>query len=292
MNSSIVSYQTIIQKGYPSGSGFSILIDSTDYRAYVGLAKMAEEKEDFMLANQHIEEALRFVGDDERHQLLLEAVYNYFKANEYCVSIPFLLEYCEIATTDVANMYNLTSVYNRCGEYDKAVDWHRKILEVDSQYVDALLGIGQHHKQMANNCADSSRKADEAGDESAAKAWQEKRREEFLKSKDYHERAFNTAPDSLRVASEFGMVCYLLADYECAITAFDKMTQLEPGNADNWTYLGDCYMKTQAFDKSARAYEKVVEIEPDNLPIWESLKLLYAELKETENLAIAEEHLK
>jgi tetratricopeptide (TPR) repeat protein len=294
--------------------GIVLDIDSADHRPYVGIASLHEQKEEYAEANNILEKGLAYAGPEDRPDLLLQVVNNYFRAGDYCPVIPYLKEYCdsnrppveadpswtpeqmEIAQQNLegwlVNAQNLASVYNRCHKYDSAVAVYRDMADLAPSSIDALTGIGQYFNQMGIFYSDSSRQAVNAGDSATGKAFLDKQREMFDTSKAYFAQAYELAPDDKFVTEEYAVLLYLTGDFQTAIEPFANLTEIEPHVPDHWTSLGDCYLKTQQFDKSARAYEKVVEINPDNIPIWESLELLYKELGETENLAKAQEKLK
>ena len=229
---------------------------------------------------------------EDRTGLLLQIAYNYINQNDYCGSIPYLREYVDKVPSDTSNLFNLATVYNHCDEIDSAVVIYQRMLAESPNNVDALTGIGKYFNQMALSVMDSVRHYQQTQDTTVAKKWQDLRDNHFDSARVYFSKAFAVAPDDKSVAEEYGVICYITGDYAAAIPAFKKLTELEPANPDNWTSLGDCYLKTQQFNESARAYEHVVEIQPDNIPVWESLEALYRELKEPENQKKAQAKIK
>jgi len=268
----------------------AILLDSTDHRPYLGLATAYEAKGELAKSTDLLVKALNLTEDST--SLLLQIAYNYINQGDYCGSIHYLRAYVYKVPSDTGNLLNMATVYNNCRELDSAVVMYRRLLQENPNSTDALNGIGKYFNQIALGTMDSVRAARDAKDDAAVKKWQDVRNNYFDSAKVYFGRAFAAAPDDKSVAEEYGVICYITEDYTAAIPAFKKLTELEPGNPDNWTSLGDCYLKTQQFDKSARAYEHVVEIQPDNIPVWESLEALYKELKESNNLKKAQARIK
>lgn len=264
----------------------AILLDSTDHRPYLGLATAYEAEGELAQSTELLVRALNLTEDST--SLLLQIAYNYINQNDYCGSIPYLRAYVNKVPSDTSNLYNMAAVYNRCDQIDSAVAMYRRMLDENPNSVDALTGIGKYFNQIALGIMDSVRNYQKANDQAGVKKWQNIRNNYFDSARVYFGKAFAITPDEKSVAEEYAVVCYITEDYAAAIQPFKKLTELEPTNPDNWTSLGDCYLKTQQFGKSARAYEKVVELQPDNIGVWENLEALYKELKETENLKKAQ----
>lgn len=267
----------------------AILLDSTDHRPYLGLATAYEAKGELAESTELLVKALNLTEDST--SLLLQIAYNYINQGDYCGSAPYLRAYVDKVPSDTGNLLNMATVYNNCRELDSAVAMYRRLLEENPNNTDALAGIGKYFNQVALGVMDSVHVAQDAKNEAAVKKWQDIRNNYFDSAKVYFGEAFAVAPDDKSVAEDYAVVCYITGDYSGAIQPFSKLTELDPASSDNWTSLGDCYLKTQQFDKAARAYEKVVELEPNNMGVWENLKELYHELKETGNYEKAQAKL-
>lgn len=272
----------------------AIVLDSTEALPWIGIGNLLVELGELEKANEMLKRALPNVEDEFHASILLQIAYNYINNEQYCESIEFLREYIEgPGSDDVDNMVNMSAIYNRCDKIDSAYYMYQLALEVDSNSIDALVGAGRYHNQQAIWALDSTRHYNDIGETAKGEEWSQNRKNFFQSAKEMLGRAFRVSDSSnTSVAGEYGLVLFLLADYEAAIEPFTRITIQNPGDKDSWTTLGDCYLKLKDFEKCARAYEKVVEIDPDNRPIWESLESLYKELKETENLKKAQEHLK
>jgi tetratricopeptide (TPR) repeat protein len=240
-----------------------------------------------------LKKSLAVSPEEDRPNLLIQIAYNYINDQKYCEAIPSLKEYVEGAgSEDAENMMNLGAIYNRCDLVDSAYAVYQNIITFAPTHVDALVASGRYHNQQAIWAYDSVRHYDELKDEASSNKWKEHRVAEFGNAETFLGTAFENADASnAAVAGEYGLVLILVGDYEKAIVPFERLTELDPTDKNNWTTLGDCYLKMQNFGKSAEAYEHVVELDPDNRPVWESLAALYLELKMPEKREEAKSHI-
>ena len=145
---------------------------------------------------------------------------------------------------------------------------------------------------VARLASDSARHYLATDDEAKAESWSSRRQECFDSSQVHFKRAFGIETEDEFIAGEFGRVSYLLADFENAAIAFDRLTQLVPSDLDNWTTLGDCYLQLKEFDKAAVAYEKVIEGSPEDREILERLEFLYNQVGNSADEARIDKMLK
>jgi tetratricopeptide (TPR) repeat protein len=204
--------------------------------------------------------------------------------NSYCEAIPYLQEFVDGSEVTPENqdqilstMYNLTICSNNCKEYDRALKVFHRMHEIAPEDVRAMVGIGRYHNEMARNASDSVNHYRELEDEATTALWNDKRSQRFDSSRFYLGKAFELRPDDKSAALEYGVVCYVVGQFEDAARAFKKISELDPDDTDNWMSLGDCYLSIRQFTDAAVAYEKVIESDPDNKEILERLSALYLE---------------
>ena len=174
----------------------ALALDAMDHKPYLGIATIYEQRGEFDKSNATLEKALEFVTDESsKNQMLLQIAYNMLNADKYCESIPYLKQYVDNAVTDLANMYNLAAVYNRCEKYDSAQMIYGKMLELEPTNTDALTGIGKFYNQMALGYMDSSKVYRQQGDSVKAAMWQKERDQAFDSAKTLFQTAFDAAPD-------------------------------------------------------------------------------------------------
>jgi len=229
-----------------SNMSLAIMIDPTDSRPYSGLSTAYSAKGEFEKSNDYLVLALERAED--RVPLLLSVAYNYIQMNSYCEAIPYLQEFVDGSEVTPENQDHILST-----------------------------GIGRYHNEMARDASDSVNYYRELEDEAATTLWSDKRSQRFDSSRFYLGKAFELQPDDKGTALEYGVVSYVVGQFEDAARAFKKISELDPDDTDNWMSLGDCYLSIRQFTDATVAYEKVIESEPDNKEILERLSALYLE---------------
>lgn len=276
------------QKYYDScyrSMDLAIVLDSTNFKPYVVLGTLFEQDGNYEESNKWLEKALTFAtGAEDRTTLLIQTAYNFINMNNYCKAIPYFQEYLALSPEDIDNARNLTICYNKCEMFDSAYTLNRRLLEKSPNDANVISGIGLYWEQQARFASDSATAHREAGDETGAADWRDKRQGYFDSSRVYFKQVFELKPDDATAAQQYALVTAILGNFEEAVVPFTRLTELESGNADHWTSLGDCNLNLARFQESASAYEKVIELEPNNLAILERLSDLYKELKQNAKL--------
>ena len=97
----------------------------------------------------------------------------------------------------------------------------------------------------------------------AVSYWQDKKRLEDAEA--LLRRATQVAQDYTGALMTLGSLLIETNKYVDAIAVFQKVTELEPKNADAWTGLGNAYGRAMYPEKAVDAYEKSIAIK-DNVP--------------------------
>ena len=273
----------------------AIIIDPKDSRPYIGLASAYEKQGNFEKSNDWLDKGLERASQADKLGLVQQLAYNYIQMDKYCEAVPYFERMVALIPKDTAalgTMYNLSICYNRCKNYDSAVMVYRAMVDIQPTNVDALTGIGRYFNEMARRANDSSQRYDSLKDSTGVKRWADTRRRQFDSSRAYLKKVFELTPNDAAPAEEYGVVCQLLGDYTEALTAFERVTKLDPSNIGAWTSLGDCLVYAKRFKEAADAYEKVIAAEPNNRAVLGQLKLLYEELKQPAKVADIDARLK
>jgi tetratricopeptide (TPR) repeat protein len=270
----------------------AVAIDSTNPKAFVGLATVNEKTGKYKLAIEYLKRALPKAED--RYTLLTSIAYDYIQDDDYCAAIPWFREYVDSMTTMpqvmedptnraavIGTAQNLAICYNNCKEYDNAYGVFKHILSFDPQDVTALIGVARYQQQQGRQAGDSARAQREAGNEAASKNWQAVRDQRFDSARVMMKQTFELESDRCEIAAEYGLMAAILQDYDEAKVAFLRATELCPDDVDYWVSLGDCDLQLKDWSGAATAYERVVELKPDNKAVWERLGDLYQQLGNT-----------
>ena len=267
----------------------AIVIDPTKYDPYLACGSAYEYAKDYDSAIVWLSMGLDKV--DDRKTLLLQIAYDYIRMDKYTEAIPYFAEYVELVPDDDATMYNLSICYNNSQMYDSAVAVYHRILAVNPENTEVITGVGRYFNQVARQASDSATFYRGESNVEMADFWRGKQQDAFDSSSTYFKRVFDLKPDDAFAAEEYGVVEAIRGNYADAAVAFERLTTLDPERAENWTWLGDCYLNLKQFDKAIPAYEKVVELDPTSRDIWERLRDLYTETGDKTKAAAAEKRI-
>lgn len=270
----------------------AIILDSSDFRPYVALGNLYQQKKDFAEASKWMNKAVPMAQEKDRPPLLIQMAYNYIQQNQYCEAIPYFKQYLTLTPSDTTNLFNLAVCYNNCKLFDSAQQVYHQVLQLDPNNSGALVGIGRFFNEKAIQASDSVKVYASASDQTDAKKWEAAQSRAFDSSHVYFKKAFESNNNDDFAAEEYGAVAYNKGVYSEAIVPFKQLTEKHPENADFWTSLGDCYLNLKQFKEATAAYEKVVEIDPSNRQIWQRLSDLYRDTSQPAKQAEAEKHLK
>lgn len=86
------------------------------------------------------------------------------------------------------------------------------------------------------------------------------------------------APVARMTDYDAGVKAVKAGDYRRALGLLQKVTQVDPRNADAWNYIGFSERNLGHFDQSLAAYERALAISPNHLGANEYLGELYLKL--------------
>lgn len=274
----------------------AIAIDPGDSRAYIGIANAYEKQDSIARSTEWLMKGLeRAKVPEERLPLVQQLAVTAGSAGNYCDAALYFGQWVELTAKDstaTETMSNLAICLNGCGMYDSALVIQREILKLSPGNATALTGIGKYYGEIANWASDSAKAHEEAKDSVGAKKWLTIRGQRFDSAKVYFKQVFDMYPDSVTVADHYGLICASRGDYANAVLAFERITRLDPSNADAWTSLGDCYLYMKRFKDAIGPYEKVIEAQPGNKAVMQQLKNLYHEQNMTAKEAAIDARLK
>jgi tetratricopeptide (TPR) repeat protein len=91
--------------------------------------------------------------------------------------------------------------------------------------------------------------------------------------------------------TDFGLLYFRVADYNNAITWFNKALALSSNEYLLYRYLGEANWRIRNYKLMAQWYQKVVEAFPDDIVGWKNLALAYEALGQKERLAQVRQHI-
>ncbi|HIQ05215.1 MAG TPA: tetratricopeptide repeat protein, partial [Anaerolineae bacterium] len=106
----------------------------------------------------------------------------------------------------------------------------------------------------------------------------DRRKELWRKSLEYYQKAVTLSPHAAHLYNEYGLVYFLLGDYEKALSMYEKSLELDQRFDQTYLFLGDLYRQQGDTEKAAAAYKKAVALSPRLVQGWSALGLVYAQL--------------
>ena len=266
-----------------------LTLDPTKIEPYVGLGALHEKIEDYQGAIDWLVKGLD--KSDDRVQLLQTIAYDYIKLGDYGGAIPYMREYVDLAPDDLMTMTNLAICYNSQKMYDSSFAVNKRIIAADSANVDALISVGNYFRQESQTAQDSVRYYSDLKDETNVESWVQKREIAIDSFMVYYKDVLKIEPKNEQINFLYATYSYFRKNWNDAIVSFTAAAEANPNEKDYWRYLGDAYIQTKEFAKSAEAYEKAVAVDAKDIKIWEQLVNLYTELGKPKDKARAQKQV-
>ncbi len=265
-----------------------IVLNPNDIRAFVGMRTLYDKMGDHENAIKALVRGLDYAQD--RATLLQTIAYDYINMGDYGGAIPYMREYTDLRPDDIVTLGNLGICFRNQKMFDSAFAVSQRVLALDPVNVEALKATGHHFRKVFIDAADSARSYADAGNDAEAKKWTQIKDDYIDTTLAYYKRVIDVDPKNEQIQYLYATYNYIISNWEFAIAGFAAAAELNPNESDYWKSLGDSYIQTKEFAKSAASYEKVVEIKPKDKDVWEQLISLYAELKQTKDKANAQKH--
>lgn len=278
----------------------AITVDSTDDRGLRAMASVFEKTGNYDSAITYLEKAIPFV--DNRLDMWTAIAYDYTQKNDYSGAIKWFQMFVDTAlatpgvlddesnrATVVSIMENLSICENNVKNYEEAFANYRRLLGIDPNNMDALVGVGRYFRQMAITASDSANAYQKATNEAKVAEWRQTRDNLFdsaivsmqkavdIRSADPDvENNQSVRREYIGQLDELSLLLVIRGRYEEGLQHFLKLVELDPNNTGAWTSVGDCRINLADYKGAAEAYEKVIAIDPTNKQVLERLVDLYS----------------
>ncbi|WP_135605447.1 tetratricopeptide repeat protein [Methanococcoides sp. NM1] len=164
------------------------------------------------------------------------------------------------AVEDEVTLNNEGLAFYELNEYDKALEYFDKALEINPDYVDAWNNKGLTLNKL-NEFENASESFDKALDINPddADLWNNKGN--TIKN------LANYNSDYTRTVTTYAKM-QVINQYKESITYFDKALEIEPNHADAWNNKGLTLDKLNEFENASESFDKALEINPDDADLW------------------------
>jgi tetratricopeptide (TPR) repeat protein len=151
--------------------------------------------------------------------------------------------------------YQLGSLYDKMGDFEKMVSEMKEVMRLDPNYADALNYLGYSYAEKDIHLEEALRMI---------------------------QKAMALKPDMGYITDSLGWAYFKLGDYERAVIELEKANQLTPNDPVITEHLAEGYSKLSRREKARDFYEKALTLnpKPDQM---ERLKKKIEELKGKKN---------
>jgi len=91
-------------------------------------------------------------------------------------------------------------------------------------------------------------------------------------------KALNSDPDEeAHIELHLGQIAMEREQYDQALSHYQRVTEIQPDNAENWSSLAEAYTKLGDISEAEANYRHAIELQPDNEDLWYSLSKVYSD---------------
>ena len=142
-----------------------------------------------------------------------------------------------------APLNNLGNIFNEKREFDKAINFYLKAIEIDPKNKDALNNLGTVYYAKKN----------------------------YEKAIKFFNKAIVIDSDYGAPWMNLGAICSEKANFNAAIKYYDNAIKLDPSLFKAWYNKGNAYIKLNNIEEAIKSYKMSIKIEPSYLPAWSNL---------------------
>ncbi|MFA5340014.1 MAG: tetratricopeptide repeat protein [Candidatus Omnitrophota bacterium] len=191
------------------------------------------------------------------------------------------------AKKQVEDYYKKADAYYESGKYAEAIELFKKVIEIDSDYLDVYRKLGNAYAKLGNYI--------KAAETYNALGWQLSGLISFPVDKTEEIEAYKEAirldPKYYEAYCNLGTAYYIVSKYVEAIKVLKKAIELEPKKSIAYINLGAAYEASGKYAEAIKALEEARKLDPDS-PYLHTMGLAYAGLENyTEAIKLYKEAL-
>jgi tetratricopeptide (TPR) repeat protein len=231
------------------------------------------------------------------------------------VACLFFIDAKNIRPIKADSFYKQGLKFDNAGSWDKAIYFYEKAVDVapkeDFYYLfqgRALMEKGKREKEPEQRDAyfskslESLKRARELNplntDHTANLArlhrtWaelensEEERKAKLQKALQYYEEAAELSPNNAQVYNEWGLVYYLMGEYDKALQKYQTSLELDKEFVQTYMLMGDVYIARKEWDRVVDIYREAVERDPKFAQGWSAIGYAYSQMGEWEKAIAA-----
>ncbi len=188
----------------------------------------------------------------------LHARRKYLRLLALTIFIGLIMQFQSLDITSYSHAqpkFNLAAAYAELGENEKAKSMYKEALDIDPDYVPALVNLGKH-------------------------AYRER---DLQGAKRYWLRALSVSTSYPELHNNLAALALESGDPKSAEFHFRKSVEINPYYALGWIHLGQLYLLQSAPEKARSAFQRALDLEPANP------SALYGMAQASESLELSDE---
>jgi len=173
--------------------------------------------------------------------------YEHYKKREYESAISFCNKILNVDPSHFDTNFLLSSISAIMGDFEKSKIFLTKAIEINPDNVNAYNNLGNIEMQLKN----------------------------YEKAKNAYEKAISIVPKHLNAHSNLGILYFNSKNYIEAIKYFEKAIEIKPNYGTGYYNLGNIYVELKKYQKAISSYQKALEINPNNTSALNNLGLTF-----------------
>jgi len=178
-------------------------------------------------------------------------------------------------------LFNMGNAYYHTGNYDKAIEYYKKAIELKPDYTEAYYNMGGAYYDKGNydKTIECCKKAIESKPDDAETyygmggAYYHKGN--YDKAIEYYEKAIELKPDYAEAYHNMGAAYYDKGNYDKAIKCYQKVIELKPDYADAYHNMGAAYYNKNSYDKAIECCKKAIKLKIDDAVAYNTMGVSY-----------------
>ena len=166
---------------------------------------------------------------------------------------------------------------NEIGEYDNAILYWQKAIEINSDFVEAYcnMGVAYIYKGNYDKAIECFQKAialdpnNPTVYDNMGVAYYDK--ENYNIALNFHQKAISIDPNYAGAYLNLGLAYYKKKNYDKAINFYQKAISLKPNYADAYNNMGITYIDKGNFDKAIECLQKACKMNTENVDAYNNI---------------------
>jgi tetratricopeptide (TPR) repeat protein len=175
-----------------------------------------------------------------------------------------------VKETDPVALLNKGIAANVKGQYDRAITYFNKAIEIDPKFAEAYNNRGksfyykEHYDQTISDCNKALELNPGLAEAYSSRGYAYMRKEKYDHAIADFSRSIKINPWEAKAYYNRGWAYYKKSQYEKAIADFSRSIELNPSDADAYYQRGYAYMRKEKYDHAIADFSRSIELNPSD----------------------------